>query len=48
MSTLGEYFSDLVADACIKALPANPKSFDVENVRVAKILGASNSDSFVI
>lgn len=30
----------LVADACLTVLPSDPAHFSVENVRVAKILGA--------
>lgn len=48
LSFNGDFFSELVADACIKALPENHKSFNVENIRVSKILGASTADSFVI
>ncbi|GKE31232.1 T-complex protein 1 subunit theta, partial [Tanacetum coccineum] len=31
----------LIADACIKVCPKNPVNFNVDNVRVAKFLGAS-------
>ncbi len=39
---LGQYvdtLSRLVAEACIKALPTNIDNFDIEYIRVAKILG---------
>lgn len=48
MNFNGEFFSTLVAEACIKALPVNHKSFNVENIRVSKILGSTTADSFVI
>lgn len=38
----------LVAQACIYAMPKESKGFNVENVRVAKILGGSLSDSILI
>lgn len=38
----------LIANACISVLPSNPDNFNVENVRVAKILGGSLFDSYVI
>jgi len=38
----------LVAQACIQILPKNPKNFNVDNVRVAKILGGGISDTSVI
>lgn len=43
-----DHFSQLVSDACLRALPRSHKSFDVEHVRVAKILGGSIHDSFVL
>lgn len=44
-----ELFADLIADACIKALPHNnPKGFDPEFVRVTKILGGKVEDSQVL
>lgn len=42
------HFSKLIADACIKALPENHKNFDIEFVRVAKLLGGSITDSFAL
>jgi hypothetical protein len=38
----------LVSEACLRALPRNHKNFDVEHVRVAKILGGAIGDSFVL
>lgn len=38
----------LVAQACIHALPRDVKNFNVDNIRVAKILGGSLSDSVVV
>ncbi|XP_030516842.2 T-complex protein 1 subunit theta [Rhodamnia argentea] len=38
----------LVADACIQVCPKNPANFNVDNVRVAKILGGGLHDSAVV
>ena len=38
----------LVYDACINAMPTNTDNFNVDNVRVVKILGGSISDSMVV
>lgn len=35
-----DFLAELVAKACISVLPTNPKNFNVDNVRVAKILGS--------
>ncbi|CUI15345.1 T-complex protein theta subunit, putative [Bodo saltans] len=35
------FLAELVADACINACPSNPKNFNVDNVRVAKLDGES-------
>jgi len=35
------FLAELVTDACINACPSNPKSFNVDNVRVAKLDGES-------
>lgn len=43
-----DLFSELVAEACLRALPRSHKSFDTEHVRVAKILGGAIQDSFVL
>lgn len=37
-----------MSDACLRALPKSHKAFDVEHVRVAKILGGATQDSFVL
>ena len=39
------FFSDLVARACINSLPDVPTRFDIDNVRVIQILGSSIDDS---
>jgi len=44
----GEFFAKKLAEACIQILPANPNNFDIEYVRVAKILGKSVLDSYVM
>lgn len=36
-----DLFTELVAEACLRALPRSQKSFDTEHVRVAKILGGA-------
>lgn len=41
-------FANLVSTACTRSLPANYNNFDLEFVRVAKLLGASVNDSFVM
>lgn len=38
----------LIAKACISVLPSNLNMFSVENIRVAKVLGGSVTDSTVI
>ena len=38
----------LVADACILAMPKNAKNFNVDNVRVVKIMGSSLGESSVV
>lgn len=40
-----DFFSNLVAQACINSLPDVPSKFDVDNVRVVQILGSSVDDS---
>eukprot|EP01126_Amoeba_proteus_P029308 TRINITY_DN288_c0_g1_i2.p1 TRINITY_DN288_c0_g1~~TRINITY_DN288_c0_g1_i2.p1 ORF type:complete len:441 (-),score=91.75 TRINITY_DN288_c0_g1_i2:667-1989(-) len=44
----GDLFSSLVAQACIHVHHKNAKSFNVDNVRVAKVIGAGISDASVI
>ncbi|KAL5995903.1 T-complex protein 1 subunit theta [Asimina triloba] len=38
----------LIADACIQVCPKNPANFNVDNVRVAKLLGGGLHDSSVV
>lgn len=38
----------LVAEAILAVMPPNPKSFNVDNVRVVKIMGGSLSGSRVV
>ncbi|GLT27506.1 hypothetical protein SLA2020_024970 [Shorea laevis] len=38
----------LVADACIQVCPKNPANFDVDNVRVAKLLGGGLHNSTIV
>jgi len=40
--------SGLVAEACVKVMPKNPKMFDLDNVRVTKVHGGSINKSFVV
>lgn len=40
-----DFFSDLVARACINSLPEVAGRFDIDNVRVIQILGSSINDS---
>ena len=43
-----DFLGDLVARACINACPSNPKSFNVDNVRVAKLDGEGVTSSALI
>jgi len=43
-----EMLSPIIARACIQILPKNPKAFNVDSVRVAKILGGGVLDTKVI
>jgi len=38
----------MIAKACVQVMPENPKGFNVDNVRVAKILGGHISKSTVV
>ena len=40
--------ASLVAEAALSIMPANPKNFNVDNVRVVKIMGGSLSSSKVV
>jgi T-complex protein 1 subunit theta len=39
---------DLVVNAAKEVMPKNPKNFNVDSIRIVKILGASNHDSQVV
>lgn len=43
-----DILTPLIAQACVASLPSNINQFSVENVRVAKVLGGSLSDSSVV
>ena len=43
-----DFLSELVADACLRIMPKQPKNFNVDNVRIIKILGASIQDSSLV
>ena len=43
-----DFLSELITESCLYALPKTSKSFSVENVRVAKVLGGSLRNSQVI
>lgn len=45
---LEDILTPLIVKACISIMPSNINMFSVENIRVAKILGGSVSDSTVI
>lgn len=45
---LEDVLTPLIAESCIAVLPANKGHFSVENVRVAKVLGGSVSDTSVV
>ncbi|MCI13566.1 T-complex protein 1 subunit theta-like, partial [Trifolium medium] len=38
----------LIADACIQVCPKNPVNFNVDNVRVAKLVGGGLHNSAVV
>jgi len=40
-----EMLSNLIGEACIHTMPANPIKFNVDNVRIQKILGGGMRDS---
>lgn len=48
LSNYSDFFSGLLADACCKCCPKNPNNFDIEYIRVGKILGGSIYDSFIL
>lgn len=43
-----DIFAELVSEACLPILPENAKNFNVDNVRVAKILGSGVHSSTVM
>eukprot|EP01118_Nematostelium_gracile_P004350 TRINITY_DN1508_c0_g1_i1.p1 TRINITY_DN1508_c0_g1~~TRINITY_DN1508_c0_g1_i1.p1 ORF type:complete len:539 (+),score=164.83 TRINITY_DN1508_c0_g1_i1:68-1684(+) len=43
-----DLLAPLIAKACIQILPKNPKGFNVDSVRVAKILGGGVGDTEVV
>ena len=43
-----KFLGELVAEAVLAVLPNNPKSFNVDNVRVVKVLGGGLGDSAVV
>jgi T-complex protein 1 subunit theta len=43
-----DFLADLVADAVLAVLPKNPVNFNVDNVRVVKIMGGSLEQSKVV
>lgn len=45
---LEDFLSGLIADACIHAMPESASKFNVDNVRVQKILGGGIFDSEVV
>lgn len=48
LSGYEQFFSDIIAEACTKSLPKDGKHFEVEWIRVAKLLGSNVLDSFVV
>jgi len=43
-----DVLASLVADAALSVMPPNPKNFNVDNVRVVKIMGSSLAFSQVV
>jgi T-complex protein 1 subunit theta len=43
-----EFLADLVAEAVLSVLPKNPANFNVDNIRVVKIMGGSLEQSKVV
>jgi len=41
-------FAGKIAEACVLAMPANPANFNIDNVRVAKIMGSSVGATSVV
>merc|ERR1719272_804571 len=45
---LEDHLSGLITKACIYALPKDPSRFNIDNIRVQKILGGAQADSEVV
>ena len=43
-----DVLAELVAEAALSVMPENPKTFNVDNVRVVKIMGGSLAGSKVV
>jgi T-complex protein 1 subunit theta len=43
-----DFLAPLVAQACLNVLPADLESFNVDNIRVCKVLGGGVTDSFLV
>ncbi|KAL1928429.1 hypothetical protein VTP01DRAFT_2785 [Rhizomucor pusillus] len=43
-----DLLSDLVVEAALNVMPKNPKDFNVDNIRVVKVMGSSLYDSRVV
>ncbi|KAF7723115.1 T-complex protein 1 subunit theta [Apophysomyces ossiformis] len=43
-----ELLSDLVSEAALNVMPKNPKDFNVDNIRVVKVMGSSIHESAVV
>lgn len=43
-----DFLSKLVAEACIDVVPENPANFNVDNVRIVKLMGGALPDSHVV
>eukprot|EP00128_Syssomonas_multiformis_P013362 Colp12_sorted_trinity150504_noHs@28223 len=43
-----DFLANLIAQACVQILPKDPKNFNVDNVRVVKLLGGGVSQSTLI
>eukprot|EP00668_Euglena_longa_P042164 GGOE01055609.1.p1 GENE.GGOE01055609.1~~GGOE01055609.1.p1 ORF type:complete len:562 (+),score=217.93 GGOE01055609.1:68-1687(+) len=46
--SFADHLAELLAEACTNVCPKNPKSFNVDNVRIAKLEGCSVGDSQLI
>jgi T-complex protein 1 subunit theta len=42
-----DLLAPLIAEACIDVVPTNPHNFNVDNVRIVKIMGGALPDSQV-